>query len=141
MVRCESGIVDLPKGGFVRKRRFTYPGAMKPGLAYTEAVKIHPDYNKDTFENNLAVIRLATAFDFAKSEGNISNVCMPNDTTASDSKSLFVSGWGYKVDNNPALRPQLQLTSVYLANCTVSVTANEFCAAQRNTLNQCEVYL
>lgn len=141
MVRSESGIVDLPKGGFVRRRRFTFPGAQKPGLGYTEAIKVHPDYNKETKEHNLAVLRLATPFDFAKAEGNISYVCLPEDsaiTLADQAQSLFFSGWGSQVGDNPTLRPKLQITPVQMANCTVSTTENEFCAAQQSDLKQCE---
>ncbi|OTF82949.1 serine protease-like protein, partial [Euroglyphus maynei] len=91
MNRAEAGIVDLPKGGF-----FKYPGEAKPTLAYIESVKVHPDFNKKTLENNLAVLRLAMPFDFAKTDGNLSNICMPTTPVndENDDEKLFVSGWG-----------------------------------------------
>lgn len=138
-VRIEGGIVDLPKGGFVRRRRFTYPGQLTPGLAYTEKVVAHPDYNKATGQNNLAVLRLATGLDFAKSEGKLNSVCYPELPLASGSvtEQIFVSGWG-ALKTDAMLRGKLQLKPVEKVDCTVYRNDNEFCAAQEEG-GECEV--
>lgn len=142
-VRIEGGIVDLPKGGFVRRRRFTYPGQLTPGLAYTEKVVAHPDYNKATGQNNLAVLRLATGLDFAKSDGKLNSICYPELPLASGSitDQLFVSGWG-ALKEDATLRGKLQLKPVEKVECTVYRNDNEFCAAQQEEDGgECEVNL
>ncbi len=140
-VRIEGGIVDLPKGGFVRRRRFTYPGQLTPGLAYTEKVIAHPDYNKATGQNNLAVLRLATGLDFAKSDGKLNSICYPELplTSGSITDQLFVSGWG-ALKEDATLRGKLQLKPVEKVECTVYRNDNEFCAAQQEEDGgECEV--
>ncbi|KAI7694656.1 hypothetical protein SSS_09676 [Sarcoptes scabiei] len=97
MVRSNAGIVTLLESNFVRRRRrrFTYPGAQKPNQAFTEAVKIHPEYNSKTLENNLAVLRLAMPFDFDEMKGNLDSICLSNSSyDGEESTKIFVSGWG-----------------------------------------------
>lgn len=134
MNRAESGIVDLPKGGWVRRKRFDFPGAQKPGLAYIESVKVHPDYDKKTLANNIAVLRLAMPFDFVKSEGNITNACLPEKSASKmDDESLFVSGWGSKMpstNSKEQLRPQLQISKAKIVDCPTVNMPNEFCVCQ-----------
>nr|XP_027196356.1 fibrinolytic enzyme, isozyme C-like [Dermatophagoides pteronyssinus] len=128
MNRAEAGIIDLPKGGF-----FKYPGESKPTQAFIESVKVHPNFNKKTMENNLAVLRLAMPFDFAKTDGNISNICMPNAPVnhVEDDENLYISGWGAGIVGT-TLRKKLQIRPTQIVDCPTGQTynKNEFCVTQ-----------
>jgi len=135
-VRIEGAIVNLPKGGFVRRRRAAFPGLMDPGMSYTEKIVKHPDYNKATGENNLAILRLATALDFGKAAGNLNLVCDPTEPLgAEDLGELFVSGWGNILPKGNQLRGVLQLKKIETIECPVWRNDNEFCAVQEG---ECE---
>lgn len=137
MARLEAGMVNLPKGGFFasrRRRAAAFPGESKLGQSYIESVKTHPNYDKKTGVHNLAVLRLAMPLDFVKTEGNISNACLPKTTISkSSSNSLFVSGWGCGIDGCTNLRKVLQMRPALTTNCPVAygnMNPNEFCVAQ-----------
>jgi len=141
-VRIEGAIIDLPKGGFVRRRRAIptaakYPGQLTPGLSYTEKIVKHPDYNKVTGENNLAVLRLATALDFGKAAGNLNVICNPTaPLAAGDPGALLIAGWGNVQPTGSQLRGKLQLKPIEMIECPVWRNDNEFCAFQEG---ECEV--
>ncbi|KAH9501382.1 Transmembrane protease serine 2 [Dermatophagoides farinae] len=129
MNRAEAGIIELPKGGFFKKGA----GQSEPTQAFIESVKVHPNFDKKTLANNLAVLRLAMPFDFAKTDGNISNICMPNvpvNHVESDEK-LFISGWGAGIDGT-ILRKKLQIQPVQIVDCPADQprNKNEFCVSQ-----------
>ncbi|UXI14120.1 Trypsin-1 [Sarcoptes scabiei] len=131
MVRSNAGIVTLLESNFVRRRRFTYPGAQKPNQAFTEAVKIHPEYNSKTLENNLAVLRLAMPFDFDEMKGNLDSICLSNSSyDGEESTKIFVSGWGAGLVEN--LSTKLQMSQARMVTCPSSLTIhpNEFCVSQ-----------
>lgn len=135
-VRVHGATVDLPKGGFVRRRRMSYPGQLITGMSYTEKIVTHPEYNKITGENNLAVLRLATALDFTKAEGKLNAICYPEQPLAAgDPGQLFVSGWG-KIHVASQVRAKLQLKPIEKIDCPFFSNVNEFCATQEG---QCEV--
>ncbi|KAH9408496.1 hypothetical protein TYRP_012171 [Tyrophagus putrescentiae] len=100
-VRIEGGIVDLPKGGFVRRRRFTYPGQLTPGLAYTEKPLGTEQPGRPPSGDRTGL---------AKSDGKLNSICYPELPLASGSitDQLFVSGWG-ALKEDATLRGKLQL--------------------------------
>lgn len=135
MARLSAGLVNLPKDGFLqtRKRRAAYPGEAKPGQSYIESVKKHPNYDKKTGAHNLAVLRLAMPLDFVKTEGNISNACLPKTKASKTSSNLFVSGWGCGIDGCANLRKVLRMRPVQITNCPAAfgkMNPNEFCVSQ-----------
>jgi len=133
-VRSEAGIIDLPKGGFVRRKRqsmpdISYPGQQTPGLQYSQKVIIHPQFNESSLENNLALILLAQPFDLKKANGNINSICLSAQQIDSNAQ-LFVSGWGAIADLN-VLRPKLQVIKANPTECHSSQTiSNQLCVTQ-----------
>lgn len=139
--RSEAGIIDLPKGGWVRRRRessnfiagipdISYPGQQTPGLQYSQRVVIHPQYDKSTLKNNLALITLAQPFDMNKANGKINSICLSGEDINPEDE-LFVSGWG-AIANESDLRPKLQVIKADLTDCDQEeIDNNELCATQQ----------
>ncbi|XP_054155792.1 serine protease 33-like [Oppia nitens] len=147
--RSEAGIVDLPKGGWARRRRrqadVLYPGQDTPGLKYTMRSYIHPDFDKETLANNLALLQLAQPFDVAKAAGTINHICLATETAAPDAdQQLYVSGWG-AIDGAIDFRPQLQLVKARQVDCEpiaapAAELPNQLCVVQDlldDTMDEC----
>ena len=124
----------MPKGGWARRRRQTsdisYPGQQTPGLQYTMKTVIHPEFDKVTLDNNLALLTLAQPFDVNKAEGKINNICLPGKEDHSKDK-LYVSGWG-SIDGVIQLKPVLQMVKAEPVPCEPDAQAfkNQLCVVQ-----------
>ena len=130
--RSEAGIVDLPKGGWARRKRQapTYPGQQTPGLQYTMKTVIHPDFDKITLNNNLALLALAQPFDVEKAEGKINSICVPAKEDHSADQH-FVTGWGTTEGViNP--KPKLQIVKTQVVSCEPDAqpVVNQLCVVQ-----------
>ena len=51
----------------------------------------HPDYNANTFDNDFAIIKLASPVTFSE---RVSPICLPSTSTNYDNKVATVTGWG-----------------------------------------------
>ena len=51
----------------------------------------HPDYNDNTFDNDFAIIKLASPVTFSD---RVSPICLPSTSTNYDNKVATVTGWG-----------------------------------------------
>ena len=126
--------MDLPKGGWTRRKRqapdISYPGQQTPGLQYTMRTFIHPDFDKITSNNNLALLALAQPFDLNKSEGKINSICLPGKEDHSNDEH-FVSGWG-AIDGVIDLKPKLQVVRAQVVNCEpdAQLNDNQLCVVQ-----------
>lgn len=93
---------------------------------------IHPAYTTATQGNDIAILRLASAFDLGATIGTISL----QTTLPADGVELVVSGYGTTSSGGP-IAPQLLQTTKYLhnqADCnlrypTVTITSTMMCAS------------
>ena len=126
--------MNLPKGGWTRRKRqipdISYPGQQTPGLQYTMRTFIHPDFDKTTLNNNLALLALAQPFDVDKAEGKINSICLPGKEDHSEDQH-FVSGWG-AIDGVIDLKPKLQLVKAQVVKCEPDAQpkVNQICVVQ-----------
>ena len=51
----------------------------------------HPDYDASTFDNDFAIIKLASPVTFSE---RVSPICLPFTSTNYDNKVATVTGWG-----------------------------------------------
>lgn len=64
---------------------------------YIEDIKIHPHYNASNYNNDIALIRLATPANF--SNPNVQPICLPIDEEIDlNGKYGIISGWGVTDD-------------------------------------------
>ncbi|CAG2182771.1 unnamed protein product, partial [Oppiella nova] len=132
MLRSEAGNVNLTKGGWVRRRRASYPGQQTPGVQYTQRTFTHPDYDEVTLANNVGLISLAQPFDVQKAEGKINSICVPQSLKEDHSgEQHYVSGWG-AIDGVIEFKPKLQIVKAQVVDCepTAPVVANQICVVQ-----------
>lgn len=84
---------------------------------YIENIRVHPGYDPSTFNNDLALIRLATSANLTYV--NVKPICLPIDDSLNlDGKFAVITGWG--VTNAGQKSPKLLKTSV-------PVISNEEC--------------
>lgn len=102
-------------------------------------VKKHPDFARDTFDNDIALVRVT---DHIPLTDFIQPICLGNDTSAIEehffrSKTLkmgHVTGWGLLKEGGPQpkflqeLRLPIQAQSVCSNSTTFKVSKNMFCA-------------
>lgn len=62
-------------------------------ISLVQRVIAHPNYNKETKDNDIALMKLKTSLFFSST---IKPVCLPNAVMPwSDTQSCWISGWGY----------------------------------------------
>jgi len=95
----------------------------------------HPEYNRDTSDNDFAIITLASPVTFSSSVGTI---CLPSATENLEGVLATVTGWGttsflgsqpnilQKVNVNTMSNTQCTTNTVYSAS---EITSNMICAA------------
>ncbi len=95
----------------------------------------HSDYNPDTLENDIALLRLSSPLDMAS--GNLKPICLPSGTVVQppDNISMIAVGWGVTVMSSDTVSPILRQVTVKSIATTVpdcqSLVANsqqQFCA-------------
>ena len=59
-----------------------------------KSVVIHPQYNKATQDNDIAIVKLKSPLTF---NNNVKNACLPESSFAPQSKAV-VSGWGTTIN-------------------------------------------
>lgn len=70
---------------------------------YIEDIKIHPNYNADSYENDIAIVRLATPVNFTYD--NIHPICLPiNDDIDLNGKYGTITGWGVTNDGKAIIK-------------------------------------
>ena len=91
---------------------------------------IHPDFDKTTLNNNLALLSLAQPFDVNKAEGKINSICLPGKEDHSNDQ-LFVSGWG-AIEGVVELKPRLQVVKAEVVECEADAQPfdNQICVVQ-----------
>jgi len=102
-------------------------------------VKKHPDFSRETFDNDIALVRVTDHIPFTEF---IQPVCLGNDSNRIDdhffrSKTMklgHVTGWGLLKEGGPQpkylqeLKLPIQLQSVCSNSTTFKVSKNMFCA-------------
>jgi hypothetical protein len=110
-------------------------------LQYSQKIIVHPEYDKTTLENNLALISLAQPFDEKKAEGKINSICLSeNDINL---EQLFVSGWG-AITNKSDLNLKLQVIKAKIIECDSKESIkNQLCIKEdimsSDDINECQV--
>jgi len=61
--------------------------------SYISEIIPHPNFNKTSYENDIALLKLSTPFDTSSSDGYINTVCIPN-RGQSFTGIATASGWG-----------------------------------------------
>lgn len=97
-------------------------------------VLVHPDYNPNTSDSDIALLRLATPVTFGPSVGPIPLVSSPaNDALVAPGVLSLVSGWGATSEggSSATILQKVRLPIVSNATCNASyggITANMLCA-------------
>lgn len=61
-------------------------------------IVVHEDYDPNTFENDIALLRTKVSIDFKDSKGFVNGVCLPN-TDEDPTGTATVTGWGYTAED------------------------------------------
>ena len=89
---------------------------------------IHPDYNSNTLQNNVAILELADVIDM--SSPYVNDVCLPsynvNDDFLNSSNSMltYVAGWGYGGRNEFVSNTTLRYVTGYAQPLVCNNTGN-----------------
>ncbi|ROT65859.1 coagulation factor XI [Penaeus vannamei] len=99
----------------------------------------HESYNESvTSENDIGLVQLSSALDFAATWPDVAPACPPDALSAYDSANVTVAGWGYlSYPSNPSLPRVLQkvdVQTVPVSECMKQykkgkVTQNMICAS------------
>ncbi|XP_011211648.2 chymotrypsin-2 [Bactrocera dorsalis] len=98
----------------------------KPGGEYTvEDVKVHCLYNKPTYHNDIALVRLSKPIEF---DSNTAAVELATSNTLKDGDSVVLSGWGSLKAWGNAVSKLNKVSLKYLdhATCLSSVKNQKF---------------
>lgn len=115
----------------------SYPGQDTPGLKYVQRVYVHPDYDKKTGKNNIALIHLTVAFGIEKAKGKINSICLEKEQNLNKTDQLLISGWGLLSEDHQ-IEPKLQ---VIQADLIPSDNTDVLLVAQRlnDPTDRCQV--
>ncbi|XP_077335971.1 transmembrane protease serine 2 [Lithobates pipiens] len=85
------------EGGYANPNQWNvYAGSTirsSGSISLVQRVISHPNYNKETKDNDIALMKLKTSLAFSST---IKPVCLPNAAMPwSDTQSCWISGWGY----------------------------------------------
>ena len=83
----------LDNGDFILAG-ITHPGSSGQQKSLMKSVVIHPQYNKATKNNDIAIVKLKSPLTF---NNNVKNACLPESSFAPQSKAV-VSGWGTTIN-------------------------------------------
>jgi len=95
----------------------------------------HPSYSASAFDNDFAIIKLASPVTFSD---RVSPICLPSASTEYDSKVATVTGWGTLASggSQPNILQKVDVNTMTNAQCSASdtaysasdITANMICA-------------
>ena len=57
---------------------------------------VHPEYNSETIENDIAIIRFQTQVEFVNDY--IIPICLGENVDSNQYQTCYVTGWGYTVE-------------------------------------------
>lgn len=115
---AESGTDAWPldNGDFILAG-ITHRGSSGQQKSWMKSVVIHPQYNKATQDNDIAIVKLKSPLTF---NNNVKNACLPESSFAPQSKAV-VSGWGTTINGVQSS------TSNWLKYVVVPFIANNKC--------------
>ncbi|XP_076061281.1 trypsin-1-like [Oratosquilla oratoria] len=103
-----------------------------------KSIKVHENYNSNTFDNDIAIIELEEPIDFP-SNNKIAPVCMPDTTTDYSNVEAIVSGWGTTSSGGgqPNVLHEVTVTTLTNTDCESKysasmITDNMICAGDPN---------
>lgn len=106
-----------------------------------ESFKAHPQYNTDTKDNDIALIRLQRPADFSKE--NVNPICLA-PSSFDIGEQLTATGWGQtEKDKQSDSLLQIDIDVVELGKCkqdfagTVILTDKQFCAGSQRGVKAC----
>jgi len=82
----------------------------------------HPSYNAKSYDNDFAIIKLASPITFSD---RVSPICLPSTSTNYDSKVATVTGWGTLSSggSQPSILQKVDVNTMTNAKCSASDTA------------------
>jgi len=96
-----------------------------------EKIVKHPNYNESNFDNDVALLKLATPLEY---NTNVAPVCPPDANDLYNNVNSITSGWGSLSDqhNTPCELQEVDLTTVSNSKCEsaygYNITDNMLCA-------------
>ena len=60
---------------------------------------MHGAYNTETFNNDVALLKLDQKIKFSAYDGTVAPVCMPEEMTSYNGETVTVAGWGLQDEN------------------------------------------
>jgi len=84
-----------------------------------EAIISHPDYNRQTFENDIALIKVTASIAFSP---DLQPICAPEPTDLYQYLKTVCSGWGTESSGGPCCPQTLNYV-------TLNITSNAYCDA------------
>ncbi|XP_064100709.1 trypsin-1-like, partial [Macrobrachium nipponense] len=94
---------------------------------------VHPAYNSNTMDNDMALIKLATPITFP-ADNRIAPVCLPSASNLYENVNAIVTGWGTTSSGGTQPNELQEVTVPTLTNtqCRLlygtSITSNMICA-------------
>ena len=85
-------------------------------------VFVHPDYNRYTQSNDIALIKLEKPLEF---DADVREICLPSKNQETDQKVVVASGWGVTSEGAsvvPNTLQKVQLTTVQHTQCVNDMT-------------------
>ena len=82
-----------------------------------ERVEMHPDYDYDNFNNDIALIKLKKPVVFKK---HINSVCLPKQDESISTKIGYVTGWGktkFTSDKRPSILQEAKIDLISAEKC------------------------
>ena len=107
-----------------------------------ERVVVHDGWNRNTGQNDIALLQTSTPIQFQKAtDGSVlvNKVCLSRDSNTEYSGDAVSSGWGYLNKNSrvsPDMLRKVKLPMVNYQTCAnafsrvITVTQNQVCAGQ-----------
>ncbi|NXE26663.1 TMPSC protease, partial [Ardeotis kori] len=125
--RAVLGVYNLWKHGRYTKKR------------NIKSITVHPEFNRDTFENDIALFQLNSAVRYS---GYIQPICLPPahlDADVDNETACYISGWGRTEEGKtPAMLKEAQVEIIPSSICNGSdaygglVKTNMICAGSQS---------
>ncbi|XP_037804514.1 transmembrane protease serine 9-like isoform X2 [Penaeus monodon] len=96
-------------------------------------IKIHPDYNSNTYDNDIALLKLANAIEFPD-DNRIAPVCLPTAGEMYANVDATITGWGAQEQGGSTSAVLYEVTVPTMTNAACDtmysgqITANMICA-------------
>jgi secreted trypsin-like serine protease len=116
---CMDGEIPAAVSMVVGEWNRTLPSTVRQYLD-VDSIFVHENYNSNTMENDISVVKLATAIQFNE---NVTAACAPDPADLYEYRKCQCSGWGTVNSGGVCCPPALRYV-------VMNVTTNAFCDAE-----------